>query len=143
LISSIGFSKKNLREFIDRLQDAGVEKVIDIRLNNTSQLAGYSKKQDLEFVLELVGIGYEHRPEFAPTEALMKDYKGKKISWAEFENIFNKLLEERNPLAKMNLKNEPKVICLLCSEDKPTNCHRGLVAEFMKTHDQEVVVKHL
>lgn len=143
VVCTIGFSKKNLREFITRLQNAGVNKVIDIRLNNTSQLAGYSKKQDLEFVLELVGIGYEHRPEFAPTETLLKDYKEKKVSWVDYENIFNNLLEERNPLAKIDLKNEPEVICLLCSEDKPLKCHRRLVAEFIKKYNEDVHINHL
>ncbi len=143
IVCTIGFSKKNLREFIHKLQNAGVKKVIDIRLNNTSQLAGYSKKQDLEFVLELVNIDYDHRLEFAPTETLLKDYKEKKISWAEYENIFNNLLEKRKPLTRIETKNEPEVICLLCSEDKPSKCHRRLVAEFLKKYNEEVHINHL
>lgn len=143
IVCTIGFSKKNLREFITRLQHAGVKKVVDVRLNNTSQLAGYAKKQDLEFVLELVGIDYEHRPEFAPTETLMKDFKENKVPWVEFESKFNNLLEERNPLANIELKNEPDVICLLCAEDEPIKCHRRLVADYMKKRYKEVVVNHL
>ncbi len=143
IVCTIGFSKKDLREFIHRLQKAGVKKVIDIRLNNTSQLSGYAKKQDLEFILELVGIGYEHRLAFAPDETLMKDYKGKKITRTEFERRFDKLMKERDALAGFNLQNEPDVVCLLCSEDKPTECHRQLVAENLQKYHEGIVINHL
>jgi len=93
-IYTIGFSKKNLKEFIARLKNAGVKKVIDVRLNNTSQLAGYAKKEDLEYVLGLVGIDYEHHPELAPTEDLLKSYKKKQITWQEYEKIY------RSPVPK-------------------------------------------
>ncbi|NLX01727.1 MAG: DUF488 domain-containing protein [Syntrophomonadaceae bacterium] len=143
LICTIGFSKKNLREFITRLKNVGVEKVVDVRLNNTSQLAGYAKKQDLEYVLELVGIKYEHHPELAPTELLLKDYKDKKISWEEYEKTFNKILEERNPISQISISKWPGVICLLCAEDKAEYCHRRLVAEYFQKNLQGVEVKHL
>lgn len=143
LIYTIGFSKKSLRQFIDKLRDAGVEKLIDVRLNNTSQLAGYAKKQDLQFVLELVKIQYEHHPELAPTEKLLKDYKNKKISWAEYETIFKGLLNERNPLEQLKLNQQPNVICLLCSEETPQNCHRRLVAEYIQANKEGVEIRHL
>jgi len=143
LICTIGFSKKSLRDFVGKLRDAGVEKLVDVRLNNTSQLAGYAKKQDLEYVLELVGIQYEHLPELAPTEKLLKDYKGKKVSWDEYEATFNNLLGERNPFELLNLDQGPEVICLLCSEDKPRNCHRRLVAEYIQSNKEGVEIMHL
>ena len=120
-----------------------LKKVIDIRLNNTSQLAGYAKKEDLEYVLELVGIGYEHRPEFAPTETLFKDYKSKKISWDEFQALFNKILDERKPLKDFDFAKQPEVICLLCAEDLAIHCHRRLVAEYMQEHVEELEIRHL
>ena len=120
-----------------------LKKVIDIRLNNTSQLAGYAKKEDLEYVLELVGIGYEHRPEFAPTETLFKDYKSKKISWDEFQALFNKILDERKPLKDFDFAKQPEVICLLCAEDSAMHCHRRLVAEYMQEHVEELEIRHL
>jgi uncharacterized protein (DUF488 family) len=120
-----------------------LKKVIDIRLNNTSQLAGYAKKEDLEYVLELVGIGYEHRPEFAPTETLFKDYKSKKISWDEFQALFNKILDERKPLKDFDFAKQPEVICLLCAEDSAIHCHRRLVAEYMQEHVEELEIRHL
>ena len=144
-ICTIGFSKKELRDFIKRLKDAGVEKVIDIRLNNTSQLAGYAKKQDLQYVLELVEIEYEHVLELAPTDELMKDYKEKRISWEEFRDIYNALLEERKPLKSFDLSRQPNIICLLCAEDKPERCHRNLAAQYLKANYQgeTINIKHL
>lgn len=120
-----------------------LKKVIDIRLNNTSQLAGYAKKEDLEYVLELVGIGYEHRPEFAPTETLFKDYKSKKISWDEFQALFNKILDERKPLKDFDFAKQPEVICLLSAEDSAIHCHRRLVAEYMQEYVEELEIRHL
>ncbi len=143
VVCTIGFSKKNLRELISKLKDAGVEKVMDIRLNNTSQLAGYAKKQDLEYVLDLVGIDYEHYPELAPTEELLKDYKGKKVSWDEYEKAFNAILDQRKPMDHLEHQKEPGTICLLCSEDKPQNCHRRLVAEYFKANAEEIEIRHL
>lgn len=126
-IFTIGFTKKSLPEFIGRLQTAGVKKVIDVRLNNTSQLAGYAKKDDLAYVLSLVGIDYEHRTDLAPTEELMNGFKQKKINQQEFEAAFNSLLQERVPQM-----DETGAICLLCSEEKPATCHRRLVAEYFQ-----------
>lgn len=143
IVCTIGFSKKNLRQFVARLSEAGVKKLIDVRLNNTSQLAGYAKKQDLEYVLELVKIGYEHRPEFAPTDTLLKDYKDKKISWEEYEKLYIAILNERKPLDNFDLTREPDVICLLCAEDKAVHCHRRLAAEYMNDHVEGLEIKHL
>ena len=137
-IFTIGFTKKSLRDFITLLQEAGVEKVIDVRLNNTSQLAGYAKKDDLAFVLSLVGIGYEHHTELAPTEELMNGFKQKKISQTEFEAAFNQLMDERQP----RLEERGKV-CLLCSEEKPAACHRRLVAEYFTRLMPGATVTHL
>lgn len=103
-IYTIGFSKKSLREFITRLKTAGVRKVIDVRLHNTSQLAGYAKKEDLEYVLELAGIAYEHRPELAPTEELLKGYKSGEITWPEYEKVYKDLLKKREPLKERRFR---------------------------------------
>lgn len=143
VIYTIGFSKKNLREFIARLKTAGIKKVIDVRLNNTSQLAGYAKKEDLEFVLELVGINYKHLPELAPTEELLKNYKSKKVSWQDYEKEYSKILLHREPLKSINLETEDGPVCLLCSEDKPERCHRRLLAEFYSQQFPGVEVGHL
>ena len=138
-IYTIGFTKKSLREFISKLQAAGVRRLIDVRLNNTSQLAGYAKKEDLAFVLSLVGIQYEHRENLAPTEVILKDYKGKRINWAEYEEQFVQLLSNRQPTLDIN----DTTICLLCSEEKPDYCHRRLVAEYFGNMDSTIEIRHL
>lgn len=142
-IYTIGFSKKNLKEFIARLKNAGVKKVIDVRLNNTSQLAGYAKKEDLEYILELVGIAYEHHPELAPTEDLMKGYKNGEITWQEYEKIYKDLLIQREPLKSVDLEEQEGPVCLLCAEDRPDRCHRRLLAEYFRDRLPEVEIGHL
>jgi uncharacterized protein (DUF488 family) len=142
-VCTIGFAKKSLRIFIEKLLAAQVKKIIDIRLHNTSQLAGYAKKDDLEYILSLVGIAYEHHPELAPTEEILDGYKGKKISWPEYERQFNELLISRDPLKNSSIRKAPGPICLLCAEDKPTQCHRRLVAEYIAGRLRGIVVRHL
>ncbi|OIP91100.1 MAG: hypothetical protein COS57_17120 [Syntrophobacterales bacterium CG03_land_8_20_14_0_80_58_14] len=143
VVCTIGFAKKNLKAFISKLRAADVKKVVDIRLHNTLQLAGYAKKDDLEYVLDLVGIGYEHHPELAPTEEILDGYKKKGISWAEYERLFRALLAERDPLKNSPLARQPGPICILCAEDKPTQCHRRLVAEHFTERVHGVEIRHL
>lgn len=143
LIYTIGFSKKSLKDFISRLKQAEVRKVVDVRLNNTSQLAGYAKKEDLEYILSLVGIAYEHHPELAPTDALLKNYKEKRITWEDYEAEFLRTLSGRRPLNSINWADESEPICFLCSEDKAARCHRRLVAEFYANHLPGLAIKHL
>ncbi|MCX5825738.1 MAG: DUF488 domain-containing protein [Deltaproteobacteria bacterium] len=142
-IFTIGFAKKNLKTFIKKLAVAGVKKVIDIRLHNTSQLAGYAKKDDLEYILSLVGIGYEHHPELAPTEEILDGYKKKKLSWQDYERKFKDILVQRNPIQSVKIMGEQGPICLLCAEDKPVQCHRRLVAEYYAAHREGVQIRHL
>ena len=143
VIYTIGFSKKNLREFISRLQKAGVNKVIDIRLNNTSQLAGYAKRDDLAFVLELVGIKYQHIKDLAPTQDLLDDYKNKIITWNEYVDRFFMLMHSREveKYKDQIIKSAP--VCFLCAEDKPAFCHRRLVAEHFASLISETKIVHL
>jgi uncharacterized protein (DUF488 family) len=143
VIYTIGFSKKNLKTFIDKIKDAGVTKLIDIRLHNTSQLAGYAKKDDLEYILSLVGIAYEHHPELAPTDDILKNYKKKKITWNEYERQFKELLSSRNPSKENILPHRQDVVCLLCAESKPERCHRRLVAEHFKNANGDLEIVHL
>ena len=143
IICTIGFAKKDLRTFIKKLEAAGVNKVIDIRLHNTSQLAGYAKKDDLEYILSLVGIGYEHHPELAPTEEILDGYKNKKLSWPDYEKEFEALLTRRNPIQSISFMDEKGPVCLLCAEDKPLQCHRRLVAEYYAAHSEGVKIRHL
>ncbi|MET3292965.1 DUF488 domain-containing protein [Brevibacillus fluminis] len=143
LATTIGFSKKSLRTFASALQENNVGRLIDIRLQNTSQLAGFSKKDDLEYILELLNIEYLHELSLAPTESLMKAVKQKEIAWGEFEKTFLDLLQERKVETHMSEWLGDKVPCFLCSEEKPHHCHRKLVVEYLREFDPRIEIVHL
>ena len=140
---TIGTNSKSLRHFAELLGSSGVDCVVDIRLNNTSQLVGYSKRDDLSFVLELLGIAYEHHPELAPDKDLLASFK-KDGDWDAYVERFERLIAERDMLSTgrnlLSLRESP---CLLCSEDDPERCHRRLVAEHWAKHLPDVEIEHL
>lgn len=143
VICTIGYTKKSLRRFMQLLQDAGVERVVDIRRNNTSQLAGFSKKDDLDYILSLVGIEYEHIIGLSPSEKLLTRYH-KDHDWMAFEADFRREGEEGRllQLAK-RLAGSQQRLCLLCSEDRPDHCHRRIVAEWVQSLRPEIKIIHL
>ncbi len=142
-IYTIGFTKKTLREFIESLRGAGVRRVIDVRLRNTSQLAGWSKYPDFAYLLEEgFDIAYEHHPEFAPTGEMLEAYK-KNRDWQWYEQEFNRLLARRHPEAEGHALIAQVGICLLCTEPTPDKCHRRLVAEYLAGLQPGVEIKHL
>jgi uncharacterized protein (DUF488 family) len=142
-ILTIGFTKKTAQEFFETLREGGVTRVVDVRLNNVSQLAGFAKKQDLAYFLESIcGIEYVHEPLLAPTQDMLDDYKKKGGSWNDYEGRFLDLMRQR----RIEEKISPDIVsqgCLLCSEDKPHHCHRRLVAEYLKDHWGSVEIQHL
>jgi uncharacterized protein (DUF488 family) len=130
-IYTIGFTKKTLRVFIDRLTQAGVQRLVDIRLNNSSQLSGFAKSEDLKYILSLVGIEYVSVKSLAPDKELLDRYHKDK-NWGEYEVNFKFLMNSRNAEKTLNeLQLDKKISCFLCSEDKPEKCHRRLVAEML------------
>jgi len=132
-VFTIGFTKSSAESFFSRLKKAGVRKVIDVRLNNVSQLAGFAKRDDLRYFLrELCGADYEHMPFLAPTQEMLDAYKKQKGSWADYERQFLELLRRRRVEAAVHPDSYDGA-CLLCSEDKPTHCHRRLVAEYLQS----------
>lgn len=140
---TIGFTKKSAEQFFTKLQQAGVDRVVDIRLNNNSQLAGFSKRDDLAYFLRsIIGIDYVHLLELAPTEQLLDRYKKGHGDWAAYERDFNELIKSRKIEDKVSreLLNNA---CLLCSEHEPENCHRRLVAEHLKRSWHNVTIVHL
>ncbi|MEJ2169158.1 MAG: DUF488 domain-containing protein [Desulfobacterales bacterium] len=140
---TIGFTKKSAEKFFSMLNDAGVQRVVDIRLNNTSQLAGFAKKEDLVYFLKKIGdIDYTHRPELAPTQDIMDAFKKIKGSWEIYEMLFRALLTQRaveDTIPRKMLDGA----CLLCSEEKPQECHRRLVAEYFREKWPEIEIVHL
>ena len=129
---TIGFTQHSAEEFFTLLAEAGVRRVVDVRLNNTSQLAAFAKARDLEYFLRAIAhIEYAHIPDFAPTQEILDEFKKKKGDWAEYERKFRALMAERNiaGIAASALRNGD---CLLCSEHTPEHCHRRLIAEHLE-----------
>jgi uncharacterized protein (DUF488 family) len=140
---TIGFTGKSAKEFFEKLRRAGVRRLVDTRLNNVSQLSGFTKKRDLEYFLHAIAdIEYVHDVQLAPTKDILDDYKKKRIDWSQYERCFRKLMETRQP-DKLLSPDELDHACLLCSEPTPEHCHRRLVAEYLKSHWKNVVVQHL
>jgi len=143
-VCTIGYTQKSLERFVRLLQGSGVDAVIDIRLRNTSQLAGFTKRDDLAFLLrEGFGIGYEHQPDLAPTDEMLDGYK-ESGDWAAYERAFLLLLVERSAdEIGRELLSRYRRPCLLCAEPAPNHCHRRLVAEWWAAHLPDVELVHL
>ena len=144
-VCTIGFTKKTAKQFFSILTKNNIDTVVDIRLNNSSQLAGFSKYPDIEFFLEKIcNTGSKHDLHFAPKDSTLTKYKKKQISWDEYEKEFAQTMMERKitEYIKANYSSEGS-ICLLCSEPTPENCHRRLVANYFKEIFHEVQILHL
>jgi uncharacterized protein (DUF488 family) len=143
-IYTIGFTKKSAEEFFSKLKNAGIRRLVDIRLNNTSQLSGFAKQDDLVFFLmELCQAEYMHKPMLAPTKEILDGYKKKEITWEEYEQHFKKLMADRKveEILDKRLLGIPTV--LLCSEAKPDKCHRRLVSEYLRDKWGSLTIIHL
>ena len=142
-IFTIGCSGKDARQFFTILAAAGVKKIIDVRLYNTSQLAGFTKRPDLEYFLRQVnGTDYVHLPIMAPTKQLLNDYKKGLINWPQYESQFNSIMTHRRIEARISLE-DINMACFLCSEAKPDLCHRRLVAEYLAKQWPQITIQHL
>lgn len=140
---TIGFTQKSLRQFIGLLREAGVDAVVDIRLNNTSQLAGFSKRDDLAFILDACGIGYAEEKRLAPTAELLNAYHRDR-DWDAYEPVYRALLASRDPAAILaDLEARYARPCLLCAEAGPERCHRRLAAEAFAALHPGLEVRHL
>ncbi len=126
---TIGFTKKSAKRFFELLRNSGAKRVVDVRLNNVSQLAGFAKKDDLAYFLrEICGMDYVHVPALAPTQEMLDQYKKQHGDWKIYELRFLELMKQRN-IEETIPKEAVTDGCLLCSEDKPHHCHRRLVAD--------------
>jgi len=142
-IFTIGFTKKSAESFFTKLQLAGVRRLVDVRLNNVSQLAGFAKRDDLRYFLRAIcHIDYMYLPELAPTQGILDEYKKQRGGWNLYERQFMDLLTARQ--VENNVSREVlEGACLLCSEDSPTHCHRRLVAEYLKHKWGDVQIEHI
>jgi uncharacterized protein (DUF488 family) len=142
-VFTVGFTKKSARRFFELLRNSGAKRIVDVRLNNVSQLAGFAKKEDLAYFLkEICAMDYVYVPELAPTPEILDAYKKRHGDWETYETRFIALMRDRRIEETV-----PREIiadgCLLCSEDKPDHCHRRLVAEYLNKAWGDVEIIHL
>lgn len=140
---TIGFTKKSAEKFFELLRSSGAKRVVDVRLSNASQLAGFAKQQDLPYFLDRIcGLGYVHLPILTPTREMRDGYRNGKLTWDAYARQFLDLMRERQIESAV----PPQLIadgCLLCSEAKPHYCHRRLIAEYLDRHWGDITVRHL
>ena len=143
-ICTIGFTKHTAREFFGILRAEGVERLIDVRLNNVSQLSGFAKRDDLRYFLELHGTDYVHEPRLlAPTDDLLKAYRNREITWNDYENRFFDLITGRRIETELSPDLFSPRSALLCSEHTAERCHRRLIVEHLSHHWPDVRALHL
>ncbi|MDP2211849.1 MAG: DUF488 domain-containing protein [Candidatus Aquicultor sp.] len=139
---TIGFSQKSAEEFFVTLKTNNIIRLIDIRLNNKSQLAGFTNVRHLPYFLKIHDIKYLYKPDFAPSKELLNGYKDKSISWQEYEILYKEILIKRNIIEKIDwdiFKNS----VLLCSEPTADKCHRRLLAEYLAQKNYDIKIKHV
>ncbi len=143
-IYTIGFAGRKAADFFGKLKYLEVRLLIDVRLNNTSQLAGFTKKDDLRFFLEeICNADYIHEPMLAPTKELLDAYKKKKCNWTNYEETFNRLMADRQVDINLDRNLFEVHTVLLCSEAKADKCHRRLVAEYLGSKWGNIKIIHL
>jgi uncharacterized protein (DUF488 family) len=141
-IFTIGFTKTSAQRFFGRLKESGARRLVDVRLNNVSQLAGFAKRDDLKyFAGALCGMGYEHQTALAPTQEMLDEFRKNGGDWDSYSKRFLDLMSQRH-IERLD-REALDGGCLLCSEDKPHHCHRRLVAEYLKEHWSGVEIVHL
>jgi uncharacterized protein (DUF488 family) len=142
-VYTIGFTKKPAETFFTTIGESGAKRVVDVRLNNVSQLAGFSKRDDLRYFLQAIcGVDYVQIPELAPTQELLGAYRGRRMQWPEYVEHYLALIRGR----RVEETVRPELIdggCLLCSEDKPDRCHRRLAAEYLSNCWGDLEIVHL
>lgn len=141
---TIGFTAKRAEDFFNLLTSRNIKTILDVRLNNKSQLSGFAKKEDLKFFLNKIGkIAYIEASDLAPEADMLKRYQHKEITWEEYADRYLNLITKRNV---ERLINKDQVIgnCLLCSEHLPHHCHRRLAAEYLNSHwGGQLTITHL
>ena len=143
-VYSIGFTQRRAQDFFGALKRAGIRQLLDVRINNSSQLAGFTKREDLPFFLrELCGVEYTHDRRLAPTQELLRAYQRKNISWPEYEVAFLALMVERQVERHIDQSFFTVPTVLLCSEAKPDRCHRRLILEYLNQKWGGLKIVHL
>jgi uncharacterized protein (DUF488 family) len=140
---TIGFTQKNAEEFFSTLKKARVRRIVDVRLHNSGQLAGFTKRDDLAFFLRSINnADYIHLPLLAPAAEMLRAYREGHSSWDAYEKAFGALIRSRRIDEVLREKIFDRD-CLLCSEPTPEQCHRRIVAEHLQRHWKDLAVEHL
>jgi uncharacterized protein (DUF488 family) len=140
---TIGFTEKPAETFFNLLKSSGIRQIVDTRINNVSQLAGFAKGTDLKYFARTIGnISYEHNLDFAPTKELLSRYRAHKLTWEEYETEYLNLLDIRKIAQKTDIETLHEN-CLLCSEHQPDHCHRRLLAEYLRLVRNDIRIIHL
>ena len=143
-VYSIGFTKRSAAQFFGALRQAGIRRLLDVRLNNSSQLAGFSKREDLAFFLrEICGADYRHEPLLAPTQELLDGYRKEKRGWPDYERRFLALVADRQIEQALDRELFAVPTVLLCSEPMADRCHRRLVLEYLQAKWGDLAIQHL
>jgi uncharacterized protein (DUF488 family) len=143
-IYTIGFTQKSARQFFGLLKDNGIRRLIDIRLSNGGQLAGFTKSTDLAYFLkELCDADYVYEPRLAPTKQLLSGYRNGTYTWDDYEKVFHGLMVDRQIETSIDRKLFAERSVMLCSEATPDQCHRRLVAEYLRDKWGAVTIHHL
>jgi uncharacterized protein (DUF488 family) len=141
---TIGFTGKTAQDFFGLLKRNGIQRLLDVRLNNTSQLSGFTKKHDLSyFVSELVGAEYVHEPLLAPTSDILKSYQNRDFDWDEYTRRFLVLMRDRSIEQRIPRLLFDRPTVLLCSEPTAERCHRRLVVEYLARAWGDLEAVHL
>ena len=142
-VFTVGFTRKTAADFFEKLRAAGVKRVVDVRLHKVSQLAGFSKRDDLRYFLrQILGVDYVEAPLLAPTQGLLDAYRKNKGRWEDYERDFLRLMTER----RIEERIDPALLgggCLLCSEEQPHHCHRRLVVEYLQRRWGNLAIQHI
>ena len=143
-IYSIGFTQKTAEQFFGILNEAGIRRLMDVRLNNVSQLAGFSKRDDLAYFLHaILNASYVHVPLLAPTQDMLDSYKKKERNWDNYAHAFIELIRTRQIERQLDKASFLLPTVLLCSEPTAENCHRRLVLEYLQEHWGGFTITHL
>lgn len=143
-IYSIGFTQSTAERFFGRLSAAGIMHLLDVRLNNVSQLAGFAKRDDLAFFLgKLCGAAYTHEPLLAPSQEMLDTYKKQKGTWADYERDFLALMARRHIETELDRTIFEQPTALLCSEPIADHCHCRLVLEYLQEKWGDINIVHL
>jgi uncharacterized protein (DUF488 family) len=144
-IYTMGFTQKSAKHFFELIKNYNINILLDIRLNNKSQLAGFTKGDDLSYFLsEICKCKYKHCIEYAPTKEILDEYKKKKITWNEYVDKYISLIQRRDNIPEFfESFHGYENICLLCSEPTPEHCHRRLLVEMISQSNPQIIIKHI